>query len=51
MTDILLANRLNIKSILLEPLTDQDEPITFIPRLLDRHFKKVIRRKHLDRKL
>ena len=51
MTDILLANRLNIKSILLDPLTKQDEPITFFPRLLDKYFKRKIRKKHLDRKL
>lgn len=51
MTDVFLANKLNIDVILLEPLTIKDEPITFIPRLLDRHFKKIIKRKHLAKEI
>lgn len=51
MTDVFLANKLNIDVILLEPLTIKDEPITFIPRLLDKHFKKIIKRKHLAKEI
>ena len=46
MTDVLVANKLNIKVILVEPLTKQDEPITFIPRLLDKHYRKKLAKKY-----
>lgn len=51
MTDILMANRLKALSILVNPLTKQDEPITFFPRLLDRHFRKKINRKKLSKEM
>ena len=35
-------DKLNIDVILMEPLTIKDEPITFIPRLLDKYFRKKI---------
>ncbi|MCI5745534.1 MAG: HAD-IIIA family hydrolase [Erysipelotrichaceae bacterium] len=48
MTDILLANRLNITSILLEPLEKKEASITFFPRLLDKILrKKLIKNKQL----
>ncbi len=51
MTDILMANKLNSLSILINPLTKQDEPITFFPRLLDRHFRKKINKKKLSEEM
>ena len=51
MTDVLMANKLNIDVILMEPLTIKDEPITFIPRLLDKHFRKQINKKKLSKEL
>lgn len=51
MTDVLMANKLNIDVILMEPLTIKDEPITFIPRLLDKHFRKQINNKKLSKEL
>lgn len=51
MTDVLCANRAGIKVILVDPLTKQDEPITFFPRLLDQHFRKKIYKHHLSEEL
>lgn len=51
MTDVLMANKLNALSILVNPLTKQDEPITFFPRLLDKHFRKKINRKKLAKEM
>ena len=51
MTDVLMANKLNIDVILMDPLTIKDEPITFIPRLLDKHFRKQINKKKLSKEL
>ena len=47
MTDVLLAKKLNLKVILVEPRTSKDEPITFFPRLLDKYFRKKIKKKNL----
>ena len=46
-TDVFMSNRLGIDVILFTPLTVKDEPITFIPRLLDKHFRKKIYKKNL----
>ena len=51
MTDVLMANRLKISVILLDPLTVKDEPITFIPRLLDKHFRKKINKLNLTKEI
>lgn len=51
MTDVLLANKLNISVILLNPLTIKDEPITFIPRLLDKHFRKKINKLDITKEI
>ena len=51
MTDVCLANKLKIDVILLNPLTIKDEPITFIPRLLDKHFRKKIFKKKLSKEI
>lgn len=51
MTDVYCANRVGIPVILVDPLTKQDEPITFFPRLLDRFFRKKIQRKKLTKEL
>ena len=42
MTDVNVANKIGVDSCLLNPLTRQDEPITFFPRLLDKFYKKKI---------
>ncbi len=47
MTDVLMAKKLNMRVILVEPLTKRDEPITFFPRLLDSYFRKKIKKKKL----
>jgi len=47
LTDILMANRLHIDSILVNALTSTDEPITFFPRLVDKIAKKIIYKKGL----
>lgn len=49
MTDVNIANHLNIDVILVNPLTNNDEPITFIPRLLDRYYRKKINKKNLSK--
>ena len=49
MTDVFLANQLNIDVVLVNPLTIKDEPITFIPRMLDKHFRKIIDKKKLSK--
>ena len=51
MTDVLLANKLKSHVILLNPLTVKDEPITFIPRLIDKHYRKKIFKKKLSKEL
>ena len=51
MTDVLMANKLDIDVILMEPLTIKDEPITFIPRLLDKFFRNKIIKKKLAEEL
>ena len=51
MTDIYLANKLKIKSILVDARTKDDEPITFFPRLLDKHYRKKFQKKGLLRDL
>lgn len=51
MTDVLLANKLKISVILLNPLTIKDEPITFIPRLLDKHFRKKINKLDITKEI
>jgi len=51
MTDVFLANQLGIKVVLVDPLTIKDEPITFIPRLLDKHYRKIINKKNLTKEL
>ena len=47
MTDVFMANRLGIDVILFVPLTIKDEPITFVPRLFDKYFRKKIYKKNL----
>lgn len=49
MTDVFLANQLNVDVVLVNPLTIKDEPITFIPRMLDKHFRKIINNKKLSK--
>ena len=49
MTDVFLANQLNIDVVLVNPLTIKDEPITFIPRMLDKHYRKIINKKQLSK--
>ena len=49
MTDVNVANHLNINVILVKPLTLNDEPITFIPRLLDKYYRKKINKKNLSK--
>ena len=51
MTDVFLANKLGIDVVLVNPLTIKDEPITFIPRLLDKYFRKKINKKKLSKEL
>ena len=51
MTDVNMANHLKIDVILLKPLTLKDEPITFIPRLLDKFFRNKIYKKKLAKEL
>lgn len=51
MTDVLLANRVGVDVILLNPLTSKDQLITFFPRRLDKYFKWKLRRKKLIRRL
>lgn len=51
MTDVLMANKLKIDVVLLKPLTIKDEPITFIPRLLDKFFRKKIYKRNLSKEL
>lgn len=50
MTDVNIARHLNIDVILVNPLTKNDEPITFFPRLLDKYYRKKIIKKKLTRK-
>lgn len=47
MTDILCANRLKVRNILVDRLTNKDQPITFFPRLLDKFYRKKLKKKHL----
>ena len=47
MTDILMANRLNIDSVLVNRLTKIDQVITIIPRFLDRYFRRKLKKKKL----
>lgn len=49
MTDVNIANHLNIDVILVKPLTSNDEPITFFPRLLDKHFRRIIYKRNLSK--
>lgn len=49
MTDVFLANQLNITVVLVNQLTIKDEPITFIPRMLDKHYRKIINKKKLSK--
>lgn len=49
MTDVFLANQLNITVVLVNQLTQKDEPITFIPRMLDKHYRKIINKKKLSK--
>ena len=49
MTDVFLANQLGVTVVLVDPLTIKDEPITFIPRLLDRYYRKKINKKNLSK--
>ena len=51
MTDVLMANKMNFKVILVDPLTKKDELITFIPRMLDTHFRKKMKKKKLLKEL
>lgn len=51
MTDVLMANRLNACSILVSPLTKRDQLITFFPRLLDKHYRKIINKKNLAKEI
>lgn len=51
MTDVLMANKMNFKVILVNPLTKKDELITFIPRMLDTHFRKKMKKKNLLKEL
>ena len=51
MTDVLMANKMNFKVILVDPLTKKDELITFIPRMLDTHFRKKMKKKNLLKEL
>ena len=51
MTDVFLANKLGIDVVLVNPLTIKDEPITFIPRLLDKYFRKKINKNKLSKEL
>ncbi len=48
MTDIILANKLDIKSVLVEPVADQDLIVTKINRSFDHKIRKKLR---LDGKL
>lgn len=41
-TDIKCSKKLKIESILLEPLQKKDKPITFINRLLDKHYRNKL---------
>ena len=47
MTDVFMSNQLGIDVILFTPLTVKDEPITFVPRLFDKYFRKKINKKNL----
>ena len=47
MTDVLIANKMNFKVILVNPLTKKDELITFVPRMLDTYFRRKMKRKNL----
>ena len=47
MTDVLMANKMNFKVILVNPLTKKDELITFVPRMLDTYFRRKMKRKNL----
>lgn len=51
MTDVNMANHLNIDSVLLEPLVKKEEFITFFPRLLDKHFRKKVIKNKLAKEL
>ena len=51
MTDVNVANKLGVDVCLLNPLTKKDEPITFFPRLLDKHYKRIILKKHYYRRI
>ena len=47
MTDVLMANKMNFKVILVNQLTKKDELITFFPRMLDTYFRRKMKRKKL----
>lgn len=47
MTDVLCANRLGVRVILVDKLTKKDEPITFFPRLIDKIVRRKLKRKKL----
>lgn len=51
MTDVNMANHLNIASVLLEPLVKKEELITFFPRLLDKHFRKKVMKNKLAKEI
>lgn len=51
LTDVIYANRLGLKSILIEPCSSKDLPITYINRKLDRLIRKRLKKKGLLREI
>ena len=45
LTDVWYANRIGIKSILIEPCSKKDLPITYINRKIDRIIRKRLKKK------
>jgi HAD superfamily phosphatase (TIGR01668 family) len=46
LTDVLLANRLKTRSILVEPKSKKDLPITRINRIIDKQIRTYFKKKH-----
>jgi HAD superfamily phosphatase (TIGR01668 family) len=47
LTDIIMANSLKVKSIVVEPKSTKDLPITRINRIIDKTIRKILKNKRL----
>jgi HAD superfamily phosphatase (TIGR01668 family) len=47
LTDVIMANSLKIRSILVEPKSTKDLPITRINRIIDKNIRKLLKKKKM----